>query len=208
MASATIDALRESLHARYTPEYAAKQIHPVPHVPVVDRVKFLVDSADGKVILHLGASGPLHQALLKASPKVYGLDKVGGPGVVACDFDDFHTAIPVYPDVNLIIAGEILEHLSNPGWLLARLRRAYPSTRLVVTVPNAFTAAGAASIRQGIENVNIDHVAWYSYTTLTTLLKREGWIPEAFAWYHGAPFTAEGLIVVTEGDPTPTAPPA
>ena len=57
--------------------------------------------------------------------------------------------------------------------------------------------AGPA-LAQGMENVNIDHVAWYSYTTLTTLLKREGWIPEVHAWYKGEPYFSEGLIVVTE----------
>lgn len=199
MAFATIDSLRSGLHAAHSEEYLAKYMHRVPPAPVVDRDKFLLDSAEGKVVLDIGASGPMHLALVKKAKKVYGIDRVDADGIVGIDLDDFHATLPVYPDVELIICGEILEHLSNPGWLLKRLRVAYPTTRLVVTVPNAFNSMCRPALSKGIENVNSDHVAWYSYTTLTNLLKREGWIVEVFAWYKGDPYFSEGLIAVTEG---------
>ena len=195
---ATIDAVRQSLHERHDPVYKKKQLHPFPEAPVVKRVPFLLDLCRGKTVLHLGASGVLQEELVKAAGKVYGLDKNPGEGVEAMDFDDFHAQIPLYEGVSLILAGEILEHLSNPGWLLSRLRTTYPTVPLLVTVPNAFTFIQPPYLAKGIENVNIDHVAWYSYTTLTTLLSRHGYTPAEFCWYNGKPGTAEGLIMLTE----------
>jgi hypothetical protein len=50
----------------------------------------------------------------------------------------------------------------------------------------------------GTENVNVDHVAWYSWRTLKTLLDRYGYPIREFYWYKGRPRFAEGIIVVTE----------
>jgi hypothetical protein len=68
----------------------------------------------------------------------------------------------------------------------------------VITVPNAFAQAGRSHMLRGVENVNVDHVAWYSHRTLKTLLERVGYDIKEFHWYRGVPYLAEGLIVVTE----------
>jgi hypothetical protein len=198
MIATSIDEVRKRLHGTHDPEYVKKQLHRFPDAPEVKRVPFLLDMCRGKTIVHLGASGVLQDELVKVCTKVYGLDKNAGDGIVAMDFDDYHAALPTYEGVDLVLAGEILEHLSNPGWLLTRLKAAYPSTPLLVTVPNAFTFIQPPYLKKGIENVNIDHVAWYSYTTLTTLLARHGYVPAEFCWYNGKPGVAEGLIMLTE----------
>jgi hypothetical protein len=51
---------------------------------------------------------------------------------------------------------------------------------------------------QGIESVNIDHVAWYSWQTMTTLLNKTEWRVVDWKWYNGKPLTAEGLIFEVE----------
>lgn len=199
-AFATLDALRESLvtgRAPVDPAYAEKQIHALPEAPVVDRGQFIRGRCRGQTVLDVGASGPLHAAIVNASAKCYGLDKHGADGVEAVDLDDVTATFPVYPDVTLVVCGEVLEHLANPGWFLRRLKAGYRCP-LLVTVPNAFNAINQRAIRQGHENVNREHVAWHSPRTIRTLLERYGYQIAEFAWYKGQPGTAEGLIVVTE----------
>lgn len=200
MTYATIDDLRSQLGApesKVSPEYAAKMLHAVPDAEVVDRAKFILERCKGQVVLDVGASGPMHEAIVKVAAKVYGIDRQDGDGVVGIDLDDYHAALPVFADVTRIVCGEVLEHLSNPGWFLKRLRAAY-RCETIITVPNAFAEAGRGQLKRGTEVVNRDHVSWYSYKTLSVLLERHSYVVNGFWWYNGQPYTAEGLIVVTE----------
>lgn len=198
--AASIAALLEELTTgapAVSDAYRAKQLHDVPTAPVVDRAAFILERAKGQVVLHVGASGPLHAKLVTAAATVYGLDRQASDGVEAIDLDAYGVPLPAHPDVTLIVCGEVLEHLSNPGWLLDRLR-ANHSCSMLVTVPNAFSACGLHWLNRGIENVNAEHVAYYSHRTLTVLLARHGWRVTEFAWYNGHPKFAEGLIAVVE----------
>jgi methyltransferase family protein len=197
---ATIDALRAELGGKpkQSPEWVAKMLHPIPPATAVDRVVFLLKHVAGKRVLEFGASGPMHDAIVKAATSVQGVDRADGPGVVGFDLDDVsQTRLPgETPDI--IICGEVLEHLGNPQWFLTRLKRQYAGVPVIITVPNAFAEAGRSYLKQGRECVNGDHVAWYSPTTLSVLLQRAGYSVGGLFWYGGKDPTAEGLIVVTE----------
>lgn len=206
MSYPTIDALRESLarptHKGKSPEYVAKMMHQVPKGTVVDRAAFILERCKGKRVLELGASGKLHEAIVEVACRVFGIDRESSDGVIGFDLDDV-TQPSIGPahefDPEVIVCGEVLEHLGNPGWLLTRLRWQFPAVPLIVSVPNAFTEVGATYMASGIENCNIDHVCWYSYRTLRTLLERANYEIDQVCWYHGEPWTAEGLIVVARG---------
>lgn len=217
----SIDDLRSQLGAPEKPSidpvYAAKMLHAVPDAQVVDRKAFILEWCKGRVVLDVGATGPLHDAIVKVASRVYGIIRpgwfsqsepyfTGDKDVVAFDLDDIRAdELPKFPwphptddpPVDLVVCGELLEHLSNPGWFLKRLRAAY-RCETIITVPNAFAEAGRGQLKRGIEVVNRDHVAWYSYKTLSVLLERHGYDIKGFWWYNGQPYTAEGLIVVTE----------
>lgn len=201
---ATIEELRSQLGSRRPAassiEYAEKMLHRVPAAPVVDRAAFILEHCRGRRVLEFGASGPMHEAVFQAASACYGVDREDGPfGVIGFDLDDVsRSELPSVPTPEVILCGEVLEHLSNPGWFLTRLRRQYDGVPVIITVPNAFSSAAAKHIAKGVENVNRDHVAWYSYRTLFTLLERHGFTSNLFAWYHGEPYTAEGLIVLAE----------
>lgn len=187
-----------------TPEYAAKMMHPLPAGVEVDRAAFILERVKGKRVLEFGASGPMHEAVVKVAARVMGVDREGGEGVVGFDLDDVHledlpgaTWMPMESlDAEVILCGEVLEHLSNPGWFLTRLQRQYAGVPVLITVPSAFTSRGRPNLAKDFENVNIDHVAWYSPRTLRTLLERAGYEIREFAWYGGPPPYSEGLIVV------------
>lgn len=198
----TISEIRDELSkwpANKTPEYCAKQIHPIPDAPVVDRERFILDRVFGKAVLEFGASGPLQKYIRRRAKAYHGMDRQASERdkVYACDLDDPKAkwTIPAW-QVEVIVCGEVLEHLSNPGLFLKRLNVYWRGVPLVISVPNAFSASSQKQIARGVENVNADHVAWYSPQTLKTLLGRAGYTIQELAWYKGKPGTAEGLIVV------------
>jgi len=177
-----------------SPEYVEKMMHRIPAATVVDRVPFILEQCADRIVLNLGsASGTLHEGISKVARHVVGVDRESA--TICCDLDREPGRLATLTGVvDLIVAGEILEHLANPGRLLEVLRAL--NANLLVTVPNAFSRAGNIHALNSYENVNLDHVAWYSYTTLKTLLTRYGFEVTRFHWYEGQPLTAEGLVFV------------
>lgn len=209
----TLDEFSTELHEMgdHSAEYWDKQIHVVPKSQVLDRVQYLVKCATGKTVLHVGCTGPLDVVLRKVAKRCYGMDLRNQPNrqdFFPVDFDRLHEKdadgsfaeeLRALPDLELIVCGEVLEHLSNPGFFLDRLRLSYPQCPVIFTVPNAMSSGGMEwLVKRGRENVNSDHVCYYSYTTLKTLVNRYGYTVVRHFWYGGRHYIAEGLIVVAE----------
>ena len=85
---------------------------------------------------------------------------------------------------DVIVAGDIIEHVPNPGLLLASaLRHCHDDSVVVVTTPNAFSFMRFA--KAGLRNrvsVNSDHVAWFDPLTLARLAEKSGFSVDAFQW--------------------------
>lgn len=167
-------------------DYDEKMIHPIPDTVVVDRAIFLVGICKGKRVLDIGGSGPLSE-LLKEIAYTTTVDRWDADICLDVEKDDLPQG-----DYDIILCGEILEHLSNAGAFLDKLHATYYRP-IIITVPNAF---GNNRARIGIENVNSEHVAWYSYHTLKVLIERHGFTLHEWYWYNGKPYVAEGLIFV------------
>ncbi len=213
MSFATIAELRGSLgKPAKDAAYDAKMMHEIPRTTVVNRAVYLLQKAAGKKVLEFGASGPMHDAIIKAAKEVVGVDLTPGPGIIVFDLDRIE-----YPDPatwatigferpfvfggfkpEVIICGEVMEHLANPGWFLQRIKQQFPGVPMVITVPNALSTIALKHVKQGVENVNQDHVAYYSWKTMSVLLARYGFTVKEFYYYNGEPFTAEGLIFAVE----------
>jgi len=194
---ASVAELRDLItaHGNVSPEYATKMFHPVPDLPTVkDRAGYLVAKATGRIVLDVGCVGQISANIKAVAKAYYGIDKANGNGWATVDVDHAPHEMPVYPDVDLIIASELLEHLANPGYFLAMLRDKYPGIPVYITVP----CACGYQVRNDCEVVNKDHVAWYSYTTLNTLLTRYGYAIQEARWYNGQPHKAEGLIALVK----------
>jgi 2-polyprenyl-3-methyl-5-hydroxy-6-metoxy-1,4-benzoquinol methylase len=75
-----------------------------------------------------------------------------------------------------IVAGEIIEHLDNPGLFLRNMRRHLkPSGVLIVSTPNPFYQNQVWKIwRYGRPAVHEDHANWQDPTTLNELFRRSG----------------------------------
>ena len=172
-------------------DYCTKMMHALPPAPVVDRVPYIMDKCKGKRVLNLGSeSGTLHEKIGRVAMELYGVDKVSTADFVL-DLDDSPALSGTY---DLVVAGEILEHLANPGGCLKAIRPL--GCPLLITAPNAFSSIGTYWIQRGYEQVNTDHVSYYSYWTLKTLVERYGFTVQELAWYNGQPRISEGLIML------------
>lgn len=180
------------------PAYEAKMLKDLEPWPETSREASILEFVKDYVVVDFGASGPMHAAIVDVAKRCYGVDAVPSDGVARCDLDDVSLPwLPEYIDVERTVCGEILEHLTNPGHFLRRLRKVYPVPS-IISVPNAFSRVGADWIERGVECVNGEHVAYYSQRTLVELLRRTGWRIVAGAWYNGPIARSEGLIVVVE----------
>lgn len=192
----TIDQIRNSLgNPTADPAYRAKQMHEVPPAPSIGREAFILERAAGKRVLDIGASGPMAEAIRGVVKEYWGIDREASPGVFAINLDSPHAILPNRL-IDLVICGEVIEHLSNPGLFLGKLIELYPDVPVIVTVPNAYSEVGARWMEKGTENVNLDHVAYYSWTTLKTLVERVGYRISEFFWYGGRSRFSEGMIAV------------
>ncbi len=180
------------------------------HLQMVQRLDFIKSVSAGKSVLHLGctnwpytleaidAGTLLHKDLAQVSNDLYGFDfdQEGIDVLASKGFANlFHADLENLPEVrvdkqfDVIIAGEMIEHLNNPGLFLSGIKRFMNrNTRLVITTINAYSGMrffvyGLRGQRGSLEPVHPDHVAYYSYSTLKLLLQRHGFNVENFMFY-------------------------
>lgn len=173
--------------------YDEKMLHTIPPARVVEREVYILERVKDKVVLDIGATGPMHEAIQGLAKTCYGIDIIEKEEENYFRIDLDHAgSLPTFEGLEIIIAGEVIEHLSNHGHFLDLLR-AYDCP-IILTTPNAFSEAGRRSILAGVEQVNPEHTCWFSYHTLTVLLERHGYNVDDWCWYNGKPNTAEGLV--------------
>lgn len=187
----------------------ASEDEPEMKVRVCDRVEMLGELCRGKRVLHLGCAdapdtaerlkdGSLLFALLDAvAAEQYGLDisavgvellqKSGFIRVATADVENLPAGHPFADqEFDIVLAGEVIEHLPNPGRFLEGLKPllANGSTRLVLTTPNAFCAHRFVNrLLTGREAVHADHVAYYSPSTIRRLLEHYGYEVQELFYY-------------------------
>jgi hypothetical protein len=172
-------------------------VNRIPDVVIVgDRRGFIAKACQNRSVLHLGcAEWPLtaqslsdgtllHLMLSRVSTRVFGIDfsEQGLSLLRAYGFTDLIQwdverlgQLRMEAPVDVIVAGEILEHLSNPGLCLDSISRFMKNSecKVIITVPNAFSLRHFASLMfRKTELVMPDHTAYYSFVTLVELLRR------------------------------------
>ncbi len=94
-------------------------------------------------------------------------------------------ALPFVDDhFDVVVVGDLIEHVSNPGQMLGSIRRCLADDgELVVTTPNPFYVNQFLSIvaSNGV-TVNDEHTCWFDPVTLFALLQRTGFRVTEFYW--------------------------
>lgn len=160
------------------------------------RISRIVDLCEGPDVLDIGCSGGLpdtdpdvasdrwlHGHLRSRFPDCWGIDllehrlekmrRAGHRNLVAADAQRFELA----QRFDTIVAGEVIEHLENPGGFLESCRKHLkPGGRIVLTTPYVFgmTSIAYARVKHPVTCSNPEHVMWFCPTTLTQLAERCG----------------------------------
>lgn len=160
----------------------------------VERIARLRGLCAGKKVLDIGcvahysdsahAAEWLHRHLSQSAAECLGVDileedvralRERGFNVIAHDV----LATPLDDTFDVIVCGEIIEHIERPGDLFASAARMlHPEGRLLITTPNPWYIGYI--LKSMFPNrflpVSADHVAWYDAPTLTELAERNGFV--------------------------------
>jgi SAM-dependent methyltransferase len=169
---------------------------------VNSRMSYFEEACSGVTVLHLGCVGqrpegyelaPLHRRLSSVATRCIGVDidqsgvallRDEGLEVVLGDVTDpgFPSTLPCLFDV--VVAGEIIEHVVNIGGLLANAWEVLkPDGWLLISAPNPYLLAMSIGETLGWFSGNVDHVADYRPYGMIELAARTnfeltGWLGE------------------------------
>jgi hypothetical protein len=167
----------------------------------VDRITHIAGICRGRVVLDLGAMDEtaftskrgrgawLHEEIARTASRVIGVDAspaVPPEGLVTAEnariehgdifnLAEFVARRGIVPDV--VVAGELIEHLDNPLAFLRAFRSipALAGKRLILSTPNATALHNVLIALGNRESTHQDHLLVLSYKTMTTLLSRAGY---------------------------------
>lgn len=91
--------------------------------------------------------------------------------IVKGDITDFSKITIDLSGTEVIIAGELIEHLSNTLSFFSYLKKTFPEKKLICSTPNATNLSNIILAKFKRESCHIDHYQVYSYKTLNTLCK-------------------------------------
>jgi hypothetical protein len=173
----------------------------------VDRLDFIQSAADGQRVLDLGAYDEtalakrdtalwLHGRLAKVATEVLGIDSSAQlPPMGVATFDnarilrgtvlDHEGAIRDFAPT-LVVAGELIEHLSSTIRFLTELGEMLPGVRFLATTPNATSFHNVVLGVANRESTHEDHLQIYSYKTLHTLFTRAGLQVDGLTPYYAS----------------------
>lgn len=165
----------------------------------VSRLSYLAKLASGKVVIDLGALDEtayqlkgqtdawLHKRLSSVAVSVLGLDNstlipdeglrpFDNSHIIRGDIFNLKDVVEVPGDTDLIVAGELIEHLQDAPMFLSNLKRDFwgRSIELVLTTPNACSWHNVFLGIFGRESMHPGHLNIYSYKTLNTLFSNAG----------------------------------
>jgi predicted TPR repeat methyltransferase len=188
--------------------------HRIPR-EIVGREEYILARCAGRRVLHLGfADAPLTTQRLAAGTLLHSRLRRVAAQCTGIDFDEaaaleVQEALGVGDVIvgdaamaatltgggyDVVVAGEIIEHVSNAGLLLAAAHDSLArGGELVISTANAFCLRRAARLPFGAESVHPDHVCYYSHATLQELVERYGFALRERANYRlpaGVPRTA------------------
>jgi 2-polyprenyl-3-methyl-5-hydroxy-6-metoxy-1,4-benzoquinol methylase len=187
-------------------------------------MEFLRAECRGKSVMHLGCSSGrylkdrlergslLHAVLSQEAAEMHGLDldeqslqEMRGLG-----FANLHQGnaekldnIDINRKFDVVVAGDLLEHLTRPGAMLDGVKRLLtPRGRFIVSTINAFGLHFQLRRWSGRYVEHFEHVCFYSPETLAHLFERHGYrVVEMYGAFTEPPHTWKQKIKFILGAP-------
>lgn len=165
------------------------------------RIDVLKRLVTGKQLIHLGcvdevatirhrmARGKwLHKELDEVAERCLGVDineagvdfinnELGFRDVIVHDVTQPPTDDLAERTWDYFMVPEVLEHIDNPVYFLKKIRQHFETnvSRMIITVPNAFTPENMRNARNGREVINTDHRYWFTPFTLAKVVLGAGY---------------------------------
>ncbi|MGN7726616.1 methyltransferase domain-containing protein [Luteimonas sp. 22616] len=168
-------------------------------LPPVDRVEYVVGKVRGMRVMDLGALDEtaykaksntrnwLHKEMAAVAAQVVGIDNsslVPAEGlnlsensrIFLGDIYELGAVLEAHGNPDVIVAGELIEHLPDTLAFLRNLKRdcSAGDPLVVITTPNACSMHNAILGVFRRESMHKDHLQIYSYKTLHTIFERAG----------------------------------
>lgn len=173
--------------------------------PIInDRETFIVDACKNKNVLHIGCIGTmierisssdkleanelcLHEKIDAVAKKTLGIDidelginalkkKNASLELIMINVEDINPE-DIDLDVDLIVLGEVLEHMGNPMRALEAMKKIAEvnNAQILITVPNAFGLRNIiAMVFSHSEITRLDHYYYFSSVVLNSLARDAG----------------------------------
>lgn len=174
-----------------------KWLQKVPRCRIVDREGFLVKYCSNKSVLHLGFVDSelinnrinnnkwLHSKLNTVCASLWGVD-VDEAGIRIAKLNGYQNlvrgnvedpdSINFRDKFDVVLAADIIEHLSNIRGLLETIRQNKSEKGVgIITTPNAMRYYNPIISMFGLELIHPTHMLWFSSTTIKCLLESSGY---------------------------------
>lgn len=157
----------------------------------VDRLSYVPQFCKDKRVLDIGCydetaikskkdSGYwLHGLISKVAKKVIGIDsseqirseiKTGPKSkIIKKDLYDLDKDFAAINKIDVIVAGELVEHIPDVSKFLQLMKKLYPGKALILTTPNATSFSNILLAFFNRESSHKDHIQVFSYKTLYVL---------------------------------------
>ena len=160
-----------------------------------DRKEAIVSYCKGKVVLDLGCTQHrmmgneinekewLHWQIKQVAHELIGIDYLKdevdrlnsiGYNIFCGNVEHIDRISLPLKHIDVIVCGELIEHLSNPGLFLDSVREVMQNmTMLIITTPNVYSLHRINLVLSGWyedEWLNKEHKTWFSFETLKQLL--------------------------------------
>jgi SAM-dependent methyltransferase len=168
---------------------------------IVPKDQLLVSLARGRKVLDLGCidhsadtalglgTSWLHSQLRDAADELVGIDLLAGDAATLNERGyDIRVGDVEHLDLgetfDLAIAGDLIEHLSNPGLFLDSVaRHLEPTSAFVITTPNPFNAEQfAQALFRNQIMANAEHTMWLDPRVMHELVSRSPFEIADFKW--------------------------
>lgn len=142
----------------------------------------------GKKVLDVGCVGQVevwarHEYIKNLKPsELIGVDivKADKPNVEQrdlCLYDDALYMHEKYGKFEVIVMYDVIEHIDNTGSIIKNLQMLTDkNTLILISTPNAMSPKWLNQMKSGGHTkINLDHVHWFCFQTLSYLFKRYGY---------------------------------
>lgn len=160
----------------------------------VKRLDYISDLCEFKDVLDIGSYDEtainekrmtgnwLHSRIIGKSRNVIGIDSselfgdcletAPNAKIIKMNAYDIDSVFAKEYPINVIIVGEVIEHMEDVSKFLSHMRNIYPGKKLIMSTPNATSITNVLLALFKRESNHKDHIHLFSYKTLYTVCKK------------------------------------